>query len=119
MGAWGKDPWDNDSAADWFADVFDGIDIDSKIEQALSDSDNYDEVRAAAYLLDVLGSAYIWPGDLDKYDDYVKQIIAMLEAMIDENSDDPDMDFLELWDNDPEIIQSVKQQINNLQKRLS
>lgn len=119
MGAWGAEPWDNDSAADWFADAFAGIDIDTKIEHALAHKyDNYDEVRAAAYLLDVLGISYVWPGNLDKYDGHVKRALDILNAMIDEDSDDDEMDFLELWDNDAKVIASVKQQIQNLQKRL-
>ncbi len=119
MGAWGTEPWDNDSAADWFSDAFEGIDIDAKIEKALKYFyDNYDEVRAAAYLLDVLGVSYIWPGDLDKYDGFVNSALEILRAMIDENSDDKQMDFLGLWDNDPEVIESVKKQIKNLEKRV-
>ena len=119
MGAWGTKPWDNDDAADWFSSAFEGIDIDSKISGALKYTyDNYDEVRAAAYLLDVLGSSYIWPGDLDAYKGHVKRALEILKAMIDESSDDEDMDFLELWDNDPEVIQEVKEQIDNLEKQL-
>jgi len=118
MGAWGVEPWGNDSAADWFSSAFEGIDMDSKIEAALEYTyDNYDEVRAAAYLLDVLGSSYVWPGSLEKYDGYVERALSILKAMIDEDSNDEDMDFLELWDNDPDVIESVRQQIFNLEKR--
>lgn len=56
MGAWGHAAWDNDAAADWFGDVFEGLDLDSKIEAALRyDDHDDDKVRAAAYLLQVLG----------------------------------------------------------------
>lgn len=119
MGAWGTKPWDNDDAADWFNSTFDGIDIDTKINKALEFTyDNYDEVRAAAYLLDVLGVSYVWPGDSDKYEGHVKRALEILKAMIAEDSDDEDMDFLELWDSDPEVIQGVKEQIDNLEKRI-
>lgn len=120
MGAWGTEPWDNDDAADWFGEVFDGIDIDSKITQALAyDYDNYDQVRAAAYLLDVLGVSYIWPGDLDKLDGHLERALQILTAMIDRESEDEEMDFLELWDDDPDVIKSVEQQIRRLQMRFS
>ncbi|MCP3924670.1 MAG: hypothetical protein GY793_02390 [Proteobacteria bacterium] len=116
MGAWDVNPWDNDSAADWFSLAFEGMSIDSKIERALKyKHDNYDEVRAAAYLLEVLGISYIWPGELDKLDGHIKKALEILKAMIDTNSDDKDMDFLELWDNDPEIISSVEKQIGRLE----
>jgi len=119
MGSWDKEPWGSDAAADWFAKVFEGIDIDSKIEKALEYyHDNYDVVRAAAFLLDVLGESYIWPGDLDKYEKHVQRALKILKAMIDENSDDEDMDFLELWDNDREVIASVESQIKSLEQKL-
>jgi len=120
MGAWEAEPWGNDDAADWFSDAFEGIDIDIKVDKALEYFyDNYDEVRAAAFLLDVLGEPYVWPGDLERYEGHVQKALKILRAMIDEDSDDEDMDFLELWDDDPEVISSVKSQIVNLEKRLA
>lgn len=119
MGTWGVAPWDNDEAADWFSEAFKGIDIDPKIEEALKyDYDNYDQVRAAAYLLQVLGVSYIWPGDLNRLNGHIQRAIELLKAMIDQDSDDKDMDFLALWDNDPDVIESVREQIEQLEKRL-
>ena len=119
MGTWGVAPWDNDAAADWFGDVFEEIDIDSKIEEALKyDYDNYDQVRAAAYLLQVLGVTYVWPGDLDSLTGYMQRAIKLLKAMIDQDTDDKNMDFLALWDNDPTVIAAVREQIEQLEKRL-
>jgi hypothetical protein len=119
MGTWGVEPWDNDEAADWFSEVFKGIDIDTKIEKALCyDYDNYDQVRAAAYLLQVLGVSYVWPGDLNRLSGHVQRALELLKAMIDPDSDDKDMDFLALWDNDPEVIEAVRKQIEQLEQRL-
>jgi hypothetical protein len=120
MGTWGVQPWDSDGAADWFGGALQGInDIDSKISAALKYRyDNYDEVRAAAYLLQVLGVSYIWPGDLEKLQGHIQRAIEILEAMIDQKSDDSQMDFLQLWDNDPEVIESVQEQIEQLKNRL-
>jgi hypothetical protein len=119
MGVWGTEPWDNDSAADWFSQVFKNVDIDVYIEKALKYKyDNYNEVRAAAYLLDVLGVSYIWPGNLEKLKCHMENAIDILKAMIDSNSDDDMMDFLELWDNNPEVISSVKNQITSLEQKL-
>ena len=35
MGAWGKLPWDNDGAADWFGDLFDKTKLAKEVEAAL------------------------------------------------------------------------------------
>jgi hypothetical protein len=119
MGAWGKNAWDSDDAADWFADALKGLKLDKKLDKVFAEpEDNYDAVRAAAYLLQVLGLAYVWPGDLERLDSHITRAIELLEAMIDPESDDEDMDFLELWDNDPEIIESVREQIVVLTSRL-
>lgn len=120
MGAWGHKPWDNDTAADWFAGCFSGIDIDAKIDAAFKYRyDNYDEVRAACYILEVLGRTYVWPGKLDRLDDHLKKGLDLLRAMIDPENDESQMDFLELWGNDPEVIDSVKEQIKGLTQRLA
>lgn len=119
MGAWGTEPWDSDDAADWYGAVFKNVDMDRYVESALKYKyDNYNEVRAAAYLLDVLGSGYVWPGDLDKLQGHILRALEILEAMIDRNSTDPQMDFLELWDHNPQVIESVQQQIDRLTKRV-
>jgi hypothetical protein len=120
MGTWGVQPWDSDDAAEWFEGTLQGInDIDSKISAALKYRyDNYEEVRSAAYLLQVLGISYVWPGDLEKLKGHIQRAIELLTAMIDQKSADSQMDFLQLWDNDPEVIASVKEQIEQLKNRL-
>ena len=120
MGAWGHAAWDNDAAADWFGDVFEGLDLDSKIEAALRyDDHDDDKVRAAAYLLQVLGITYVWPGDLARLDAPSSRAIALLEAMIDPDAQDEDTDSLELRGGSPAAIAAVQAQIAALEARLA
>ena len=122
MGAWGTAAWDNDAAADWFGDFFDGLDLNAKIKEAFEledghDEIRHDEIRAACFILGSLGRVYVWKGDLDELKVLLEQGIALLSKMID--AEDEENDFLESWDNDPEVIASVQEQIKELQARRS
>jgi len=62
MGAWGKLPWDNDGAADWFGELFEKTKLAERVEDTLRlDVDSHEEIRAAASVLLFLGRVYIWP----------------------------------------------------------
>ena len=63
MGTWGNEPWDNDTAADWFGDLFNATGLSDKIAEGLvADVDDRPEVvRAAAHLIFLLGHTYVWP----------------------------------------------------------
>jgi hypothetical protein len=63
MSAWGIEPWANDSAADWFGDTFDQTGLAKYVEQTLNldAEERHEEIRAAAYLVRLLGRTYIWP----------------------------------------------------------
>ncbi|MGO4205716.1 DUF4259 domain-containing protein [Rhodococcus sp. TAF43] len=113
MGAWGSAPWHNDAAADWFGDVFAGIDIDARIGDALEHDDDYDRVRAACYLLAVLGHSMVWPGDLERLDGHLERGVELLTEMI-----EPESEFRELWEDDPEVIEAVRAEIAELEARL-
>jgi HEAT repeat protein len=82
MGAWGSAPWDDDLAADWFAELLGATKLARRVEKTLNHRDLEEyapEVRAAAYVLQALGRNYIWPvGDLDRH---LALAIAKLEAM--------------------------------------
>lgn len=119
MGAWGVEPWDNDSAADWFNAFFVGIDVDKRMEEALrlGPDDEFDELRAACYLLEVLGRIYVWPGDISRLDEYLRTGIRLLSEAIDPKTEWGEY-FLDWWNNDPEMIASVKRQIQGLTARL-
>jgi hypothetical protein len=62
MGTWGFQPWQDDLAADWFADLFSKGKIAERVEQALARSDieeYWPEIRAAEHVVAVLGD--VWP----------------------------------------------------------
>lgn len=113
MGAWGTAPWHTDGAADWFATVFAGIDIDARIDEAFEYDDDYDRVRAAGYLLAVLGRSTVWPGDLERLDDHLERGIELLTEML-----EPDSEFRELWEDDPEVLDAVRAELAELEARL-
>lgn len=112
MGTWGHQPWDNDGAADWFTSLFDGIDIDGHIDRAFA-TDDGDEIRAAGYILTVLGRPYIWPGDLERLDGHLERGIELLTEFLDEDSE-----FRELWEDDPEALAAVRAELAALEARL-
>ena len=113
MGAWGSAPWQTDGAADWFGDVFAGIDLDARIGEAFEYDDDYDRVRAACYLLAVLGRSTVWPGDLERLDDHLERGIELLTEMV-----EPDSEFRELWEDDPDVIAAVRSEIAQLEALL-
>jgi HEAT repeat protein len=83
MGAWGSAPWDNDPAADWFAELFEATKLARRVEKTLNRQRDLEEyapdMRAAAYVLVALGRNYIWPvEDLDRH---LTLAIAKLEAI--------------------------------------
>ena len=66
MGTWATAPWDNDSGADWFGDMFDNTKLADYVRRTLKDRDpqnDYDEIRAAASMVVMLGRVYVWPID--------------------------------------------------------
>jgi hypothetical protein len=46
----------------------------------------------------------VWPGTNDELCEFLDTSISLLSTMIDPDVQDEDMDFLELWDNDPEVM---------------
>lgn len=81
MGAWGTAAWANDSAADWFGDLFDTTGLAKHVEDALNrdPEDDPDVIRAAAFLLVQLGRVYIWP--VHDLDNHLALAISKLEAV--------------------------------------
>ena len=91
MGAWGVKPFENDSAADWFGDLWDEFAVPRKVEETLRlDVQAYhEEIRAAAYILSQLGDTYIWPvNDIDRHCDLavrrLEEIVQMEIYQVDE-----------------------------------
>ncbi len=114
MGAWGTKLWENDDAADWFSSFFDGIDVGSRIKATLEVEDEYDEIRAACYMLSALGRTYVWPGDLVVLDELLERGVQLLSAML-----EPGSEFRELWEDDEEVLADVAQELADLQNRLN
>ena len=106
MGAWGKAPWDNDDAADWFGDLFATTKLADRVETTLKmeDVEEYaGRIRAAAYLLIALGRVYVWP--VDDLDRHLRLAIEKLEAI----SSLPD------YEGDPAIAAEIAELRSRLQ----
>lgn len=90
MGAWDLAPWDDDSAADWFGDLFDEIPLANKVEEALNldPEESAAEIRAAASLLIMLGRTFIWP--IDDIDRHLQMAISQMERVQAVFEDEPD-----------------------------
>jgi hypothetical protein len=118
MGAWGREAWNNDLAADWFHDFFKGVNANARIARAFKDQNDLCVIRAACFILGSLGRVYVWPGDLDGLGELLDQGIALLTRMAKPTADDlDDDDFLEYWDDDPEFRKGVRAQLAELRKR--
>ena len=107
MGAWGVAPWDSDSAADWYGDLFDEIPLAAKVEETLNaDPEEYaEEIRAAAALLIMLGRTYIWP--VDDMDRHLELAIAQMEKV------------QATYEDEPELASAVGEEITVLKSRLA
>lgn len=63
MGAWGRQAWDNDAAADFFHHLFPSETHDRVMTALREDDLDGGEWRAAAWVVYQLAhSAYVWPG---------------------------------------------------------
>lgn len=101
MGAWGTDPWDNDSAADFFGALWDDVPIVDRVHAGLR-SDHGAEVVAALWLCAGLCRVYVWP--IDRLDETVALAVAAADRLL--AGDDAD-GYLELWD-DPAVRAQVE-----------
>lgn len=123
MSAWGFEPWDNDEAASWFANFAKNCNL-SIIKNGFdnfkeSDETQYEQVRAACYILQFLARPYIW-GQEEKNGnarDLLLRGIKILGNMI--NPPNPKWTFLDMWDSNEGVIKSVENQIAELKKCLS
>ena len=109
MGAWDFQPWDNDSAADWYGDLFDRTKLAQHVEATLQldPETNGEKVRAAASLVLMLGRTYIWPiHDLDRHLTLAADQLERL-AQASEEAEDP-----------PELIAQIRAEIAELRSRI-
>ena len=109
MGTWGRAPWHNDTAADWFGVMFEETKLADRVEKTLrlSARKHYDEIRAAAAVVLLLGHDYVWPvGCLKRH-----QLLAArrLEELLKKN----------IFCGDSETILMVRSEIACLRARAS
>ncbi|PZU94248.1 MAG: hypothetical protein DCE90_15425 [Pseudanabaena sp.] len=109
MGTWGNRPWDNDAAADWFGETMDTTQLCQKVEEALNldIEDYYEEVRAAASILLLLGHNYVWSvGDLDRH---LELAATKLTEILDAN----------IFEGAEEFTKPIQEEIKVLRSRIS
>ena len=64
MGAWGFKPWENDSAADWFAEMHEHTGLREIVMATIRrgvKQEGIGGIRAAVHVLTLLGKTYTWP----------------------------------------------------------
>jgi hypothetical protein len=119
MGDWSFKPWGTDEAADWYAKFWKDKDISlliQEIETFDPKDERYEAFRAAAYLLQTLGIAHVWPGRaLAQLKPLLDKAIETLENFIAPPNEE--WGFLDMWGNDPGVVEAVKEQIATLKER--
>jgi hypothetical protein len=108
MGVWGYEPWENDAAADWFASVFEGIDIGDRVREGLDD-ENPDRSRAAAHLLLLLGNPYVWPGAPAGLAQLIDKAILRMESLA------SNREYLARFEDSDSLLISVGNLVGDLQ----
>lgn len=119
MGTWSVEPWGSDEAADWFHRFWKkgGISVlIDTIENFDEKEEKYDEIRAPAYLLEVLGISYVWPVDyLGALNGLLDKAIDILEKMI--NPPNDNWVYLDMGGDVGELVRAVELQLAELRKR--
>lgn len=111
MGAWGREPWDNDGAADWFGGLWEGTPIVERVEAGLRSEDS-DEIVAALWLCDHLCRVYVWP--VASYDQTLDLAIAAGQRILEGEDDDG---YLEMWEHEPSVVARQKEMRDRLKAR--
>jgi hypothetical protein len=109
MGAWGKEPYANDTACDFFAGAMEDGPLPEQIGKAL-ESTYENEVRAAAFLLEKVGYGYVYPHD--KRDAHIELAIRRLQEMLENET------WITDWKNPEDMRAELKRQIDALRVRL-
>lgn len=107
MGMWDFTPWDNDGAADWYADFMDVTNFREHWIKGINEDpvDNPDYVRAAASLFVMMGRVYIWP--IDHFDSDLELTINQLKKVLE----------CEEYAEVPELIEVIQSEVNELERR--
>jgi hypothetical protein len=121
LGDWSFKPWGNDDAADWFQWFWKTKNVElivDEIEHFDPKAERYDQVRAAAYLLETLGNPYVWPAARQGA---LKPLLAKTIEILSRMIEPPDKDwgFLDMWGNHPGVVEAVREQIATLRTRMA
>lgn len=92
MGAWGQEPWDNDTAGDFFGDLWEGTPVADRVLDALRSGDG-EVMVAALWLCSELCRVYVWP--IERYDETLSAGITAADLVLAREDDDG---LLDLWD---------------------
>ena len=104
MGAWGTEPWENDSAGD-FCYKLGKMPITTWIEEGLNS--DYEEQRIAAFVLSQIGRNFIYPFDLrEKHLNWAIKNLKTIRG---------DQVWIDLWKNKREIKAKLDAEIKNLE----
>ena len=82
MGTWSDNPWDNDTAADWFGDLMDATGLRQEWHRGITAGPDEDDGQiryAAAWLFVQLGRIYVWP--IDSYGEDLEATIRVLQEL--------------------------------------
>ena len=81
MGMWAFEPWDNDSAADWYGDLMDSTNLRNAWLKGINEDpeDSPEIVRAAGALFVMLGRVYVWP--ISHFDADLERTISALSKV--------------------------------------
>ena len=108
MSAWGNLPWDNDSGADWFGDMFDATKLADHVEATLQldPQDMHEEIRAAAAVVLLLGYTYVWP--IKQIDRHLALAADRLEELL----------RLDIYAEAPDLVATIREEIQELRSRI-
>lgn len=106
MGAWGEEPYANDTAGEWLDDTMFKTKIAKRIERALKGK--YEEKqRAAAYLLERIGQASIYPHEQLAW--HLTMASVRMQQLLDNK------EWIGSWRNPRAVRTSLRRQIKNLE----
>jgi HEAT repeat protein len=83
---WSKEPYATPEGRQFFATLLSECNLDAHTEAALSRTEDINSIRAAAYLLEVLGFPEIWPGNPKLLQNLTERAAFLLKAMVDSKS---------------------------------
>ena len=109
MGAWGERPYDNDTASDWLHEVL--TTASDKIEELVNlpvDASNYDEYRAAAWLLTKICRTYVY--DAEHIDDHLSKLHDRLQTIKN------DIGYIATWKSPTEFVNDLDELIQQIQR---